>query len=155
MKQKFVLSFATISWLLSASGHTTTYEWYDSDGVLVGTGRTVSVSPSTDETYTVRVKANSDGAVSYSEVSAPGMRRIDEVLVSEENINVKLNAQVQGEAQMVLSSSTNNMPVSSYTVPEGESDCMIPVSGLSFGVYQVTLIKNNETIDSKKTLLKI
>ena len=27
MKQKFVLSFATISWLLSASGHTTTYEW--------------------------------------------------------------------------------------------------------------------------------
>lgn len=155
MKQKFVLSFATISWLLSASGHTTTYEWYDSDGVLVGTGRTVSVSPSTDETYTVRVKANSDGAVSYSEVSVPGMRRIDEVLVSEDNINVKLNAQVQGEAQMVLSSSTNNIPVSSYAVPEGESDCMIPVSGLSFGVYQVTLIKNNETIDSKKTLLKI
>ena len=38
---------------------------------------------------------------------------------------------------------------------KGESDCMIPVSGLSFGVYQVTLIKNNETIDSKKTLLKI
>ena len=38
---------------------------------------------------------------------------------------------------------------------KGESDCMIPVSGLSSGVYQVTLIKNNETIDSKKTLLKI
>lgn len=131
-----------------------TYEWYDSDGVLVGTGRTVTVSPSTDETYTVRVKANSDGAVSYSEVSVPGMRRIDEVLVSEENINVKLNAQVQGEAQMVLSSSTNNMPVSSYTVPEGESDCTIPASGLSSGVYQVTLKSEGKTLDSRKISIR-
>ena len=154
MKQKFVLSFATISWLLSASGHTTTYEWYDSDGVLVGTGRTVTVSPSTDETYTVRVKANSDGAVSYSEVSVPGMRRIDEVLVSEDNINVKLNAQVQGEAQMVLSSSTNNIPVSSYAVPEGESGCTIPASGLSSGVYQVTLKSEGKTLDSRKISIR-
>lgn len=131
-----------------------TYEWYDSDGVLVGTGRTVTVSPSTDETYTVRVKANSDGAVSYSEVSVPGMRRIDEVLVSEDNINVKLNAQVQGEAQMVLSSSTNNIPVSSYAVPEGESGCTIPASGLSSGVYQVTLKSDGKTLDSRKISIK-
>ena len=146
--------FARYTLQASVADEDATYEWYDSEGILIGTGRTIRVSPSTDETYTVRVKANSDGAVSYSEVSVPGMRRIDEVLVSEDNINVKLNAQVQGEAQMVLSSSTNNIPVSSYAVPEGESDCMIPISGLSSGVYQVTLKSDGKTLDSRKISIK-
>ena len=54
----------------------------------------------------------------------------------------------------VSSSSTKNIPVSSYAVPEGESDCMIPVSGLSSGVYQVTLKSEGKTLDSRKISIK-
>ena len=37
---------------------------------------------------------------------------------------------------------------------KGESDCMIPVSGLSFGVYQVTLLSEGKTLDSRKISIK-
>ena len=37
---------------------------------------------------------------------------------------------------------------------KGESDCMIPVSGLSFGVYQVTLKSDGKTLDSRKISIK-
>lgn len=57
-------------------------------------------------------------------MSVPGMRRIDEVLVS------------------------------SYAVHKGESDCMIPVSGLSSGVYQVTLKSEGKTLDSRKISIR-
>lgn len=57
-------------------------------------------------------------------MSVPGMRRIDEVLVS------------------------------SYAVHKGESDCMIPVYGLSSSVYQVTLVSDGKTLDSRKISIK-
>ena len=53
----------------------------------------------------------------------------------------------------VSSSSTNNIPVSSYAVPEGESGCT-PVSGLSSGVYQVTLVSDGKTLDSRKISIR-
>ena len=37
---------------------------------------------------------------------------------------------------------------------KGESDCMIPVSGLSSGVYQVTLKSDGKTLDSRKISIK-
>ena len=37
---------------------------------------------------------------------------------------------------------------------KGESDCMIPVSGLSSGVYQVTLKSEGKTLDSRKISIK-
>lgn len=37
---------------------------------------------------------------------------------------------------------------------KGESDCTIPVSGLSSGVYQVTLVSDGETLDSRKISIK-
>ena len=62
MKQKFVLSFATISWLLSASGHTTTYEWSGpndkSTKTEVGNGGGVVCSVD-NETNTISVGADS------------------------------------------------------------------------------------------------
>ena len=54
----------------------------------------------------------------------------------------------------VSSSSTKNIPVSSYAVPEGESGCTIPASGLSSGVYQVTLKSEGKTLDSRKISIK-
>ena len=54
----------------------------------------------------------------------------------------------------VSSYSTNNIPVSSYAVPEGESGCTIPVSGLSSGVYQVTLKSEGKTLDSRKISIR-
>lgn len=37
---------------------------------------------------------------------------------------------------------------------KGESDCIIPVSVLSSGVYQVTLVSDGETLDSRKISIK-
>ena len=37
---------------------------------------------------------------------------------------------------------------------KGESDCMIPVSGLSSSVYQVTLVSDGKTLDSRKISIK-
>ena len=37
---------------------------------------------------------------------------------------------------------------------KGESDCTIPVSGLSSGVYQVTLVSDGKTLDSTKISIK-
>ena len=37
---------------------------------------------------------------------------------------------------------------------KGESDCMIPVSGLSSGVYQVTLVSDGKTLDSRKISIR-
>ena len=54
----------------------------------------------------------------------------------------------------VSSSSTKNIPVSSYAVPEGESGCTIPASGLSSGVYQVTLKSEGKTLDSRKISIR-
>ena len=48
-------------------GESAVYQWFDSNGELVYTGRTFWTSPDENITYYLRVMANADGAVEYDD----------------------------------------------------------------------------------------
>lgn len=141
---------------VSAPSEDLRYGWYNSSGMLLGSGNCIDVPSNINETYTVKSIAISDGAISYSGVTLQKVDAIESICVKDDVIQVTLRHETSGPTYLILSSVDNSKQIiKRYLLSQRTKVFNIPVSGLSFGVYQVTLIKNNETIDSKKTLLKI
>lgn len=132
------------------------YEWYNTSGILIGSGSSIDVPSNISDTYTVKSIAVSDGAVSYSNVSLQKVDAIESVSVKDDVIQVSLRHETSGPTYLILSCVDNSVQIfKRYTLSRNTKLFNIPTSGLSYGVYQVSLIKNNETLDSKKVLLKI
>ena len=129
------------------------YEWYNADGVLVGSGTSLRVPAGMPAgNYTVKVEAKSDGAVSYSEVSVPGTSAIKNVEAdgNGRDVVVTFERPVQSQSTLRLASSSGNAPVSEYSLAAGAERYSIPAAGMQPGVYQVTLIENGRQTGSHK-----
>lgn len=129
------------------------YEWYNADGVLVGSSASLRVPAGMSAgNYTVKVEAKSDGAVSYSEVSVPGTSAIKNVEAdgSIRDVVVTFERPVQSQSTLRLASSSGNAPVSEYSLAAGAERYSIPAAGMQPGVYQVTLIENGRQTGSHK-----
>ncbi len=130
-----------------------TYEWYDSEGRLIGTGASLTVpSGMSAESYTVKVEAMSDGAISFSEVSVSGMSAIRSVDANNnrDEVVVTFDRPVASRSSLRLAYSSGNTPVSEYTLDCGAESYVIPATGMRPGVYQVSLIENGKLAGSYK-----
>lgn len=128
------------------------YRWYDSNGILVGTGQTFTVPAGSASNYTVRAEAKSDGAISDSQpvlAESSSIKSVD----SRSNptaVNVEFYAPIATGATLRLASSDGHSPAMSYKVENGATSYDIPASGLSSGVYQVTLVEEGTVTGVKK-----
>lgn len=130
------------------------YEWYNSDGVLIGTGDNITVPSYVDETYTVKVVAENDAAIVYADVEVNKEDAIQDVFSRDNKIDVVLRHEADSNSTIVLSSISKAVKSSEYSLKEGEKTFSIPVSGIESGIYQVSLTKDGKVVDSKKVIKK-
>lgn len=124
---------------------------FESPPSALGVSRTMTVDELT-ESYTVKVEAMSDGAISFSEVSVSGMSAIRSVDANNnrDEVVVTFDRPVASRSSLRLAYSSGNTPVSEYTLDCGAESYVIPATGMRPGVYQVSLIENGKLAGSYK-----
>ena len=126
-------------------------EWFDKNGKLVGTGTSVTVpSTSNQSEYTVRIKANSDGAIIYRKINVGGIPAIDTVNPWPGRVDVVLKNVSDGSLSLQLSSAASSAPVQTCSVATGSKFCTMQVRNFTQGIYNISLLKDGKVIDSIK-----
>ena len=128
-----------------------TYEWYDENGNLVGTGASISVpSSSSSKEYSLKIKAKSDGAVIYRNTTVGSSSMIDKVTPSVSGVDVKLTSPAYEPLSVQLASSTADMPVVYGNIQKGVAECHLNISNFTPGVYQVSVLSDGNLIETRK-----
>lgn len=130
-----------------------TYKWYDSNGILVGTGPTFTVPTGRPVAgYRVQAEAVSDGAIGYTDLVSSGYSSIKSV-DSKSNpgvVTVDLTCPASDGAVLRITPTSGNISTTDYRMASGTTTYDIPASDLSSGVYQVSLIEGGTVTGAVK-----
>ena len=129
------------------------YEWYDKDGNLVGTDRTLSVSQiSSAGEYTLRVSAKSDNASNTAKTTVEKKSFIKEVdLSASGKVNADFTVPSQKGMTARLSSLRGNSPVVTDNIEEGVTHVSFSVPNISSEML-LTIEKDGKIIDECKIM---
>ena len=129
------------------------YEWYDKDGNLVGTDRTLSVSQiSSAGEYTLRVSAKSDNASNTAKTTVEKKSFIKEVdLSASGKVNADFTVPSQKGMTARLSSLRGNSPVVTDNIEEGVTHTGFSVPNISSEML-LTIEKDGKIIDECKIM---
>lgn len=135
-----------------SNGNEMLYEWYDSDGNLIGEGASIDVPANAKASnYTVRAKSLEDGTVSYNEVSVPTIRKIESAsVVAPRMLEIKFSSLTSKATSLQLVSLDNNTSVREFSVPESVTGYIINVDNPLSGVSQLNLVENGQVIENMK-----
>jgi hypothetical protein len=128
------------------------YNWYDSDGNLVATGKDLSISTEVARKFKLEIIAT-DGFKDYTEVEVklkPNTLGIIAPNPAVDNINItyKLN-DVSSAYLMILGSYGTANTSNNYILDVNSSDTNIDLSNYSNGFYTVALVCNGQIVDAK------
>ena len=130
------------------------YEWYDSYGRVVGRGKTLTLNHKSKACeYRLRVIAKKDHAVNFATIHLDKTTAIESIspVPFSGQINVKLTENVLANTKIRLSSLDGNI-VLDYIFNEGERVITIYTSQLPKGLYVISLIVNDNVIESHQIL---
>lgn len=135
-----------------SNGNEMLYEWYDSDGNLIGEGASIDVPANAKASnYTVRAKSLEDGTVSYNEVSVPTIRKIESAsIVAPRMLEIKFSSLTSKATSLQLVSLDNNTSVREFSVPESVTGYIINVDNPLSGVSQLNLVENGQVTENMK-----
>lgn len=135
-----------------SNGNEMLYEWYDSDGNLIGEGASIDVPANAKASnYTVRAKSLEDGTVSYNEVSVPTIRKIESAsVVAPRMLEIKFSSLTSKATSLQLVSLDNNTSVREFSVPESVTGYIINVDNPLSGVSQLNLVENGQVTENMK-----
>ena len=135
-----------------SNGNEMLYEWYDSDGNLIGEGASIDVPANAKASnYTVRAKSLEDGTVSYKEVSVPTIRKIESAsVVAPGMLEIKFSSLTSKATSLQLVSLDNNTSVREFSVPESVTGYIINVDNPLSGVSQLNLVENGQVTENMK-----
>ena len=135
-----------------SNGNEMLYEWYDSDGNLIGEGASIDVPANAKASnYTVRAKSLEDGTVSYKEVSVPTIRKIESAsVVAPGMLEIKFSSLTSKATFLQLVSLDNNTSVREFSVPESVTGYIINVDNPLSGVSQLNLVENGQVTENMK-----
>lgn len=134
-----------------------TYNWYDTNGDLVFTGKDLTISTDVAKKYKLEVIATVDGFKDYAEVSVNFKPSTLEIITpnpssNSVNISYKLN-DVNSAYLMVLGTYGTNGTTRNYILDVNSENTNIDISNYQNGFYTVALVCNGKIIDAK-TLIK-
>jgi hypothetical protein len=133
------------------------YNWYDTNGNLVFTGKDLTIATEVATKYKLEVIATADGFKDYSEVEVnlkPSVLNTIAPNPATNNvlISYKLN-DVTSAYLMVIGYYGSNGTSNNYILDINSSETSINVSNYPSGFYTVALVVNGEIVDAK-TLIK-
>lgn len=132
------------------------YNWYDSDGNLVATGKDLSISTDVGQKFKLEV-IRTDGFKDYTEVEVklkPNTLGIisPNPAVNTVNIAYKLN-EVNSAYLMILGSYGTTGSSNNYILDLNSAETNIDLSNYSNGFYTIALVCDGQIVDAK-TLFK-
>lgn len=133
------------------------YNWYDSEGRLVCTGKDLIISADVAKKYKLEVIATVDGFKDYAEINVNFKPSTLEIITPNPasnlvNISYKLN-DVSSAYLMVLGSYETIGTSNNYILDINSSNINIDISNYQNGFYTLALVCNGQIIDAK-TLVK-
>lgn len=137
-------------------GEPAVYNWYNSEGELVYTGKDFTVSPEFTQEYKLEVIAQSDGYKDYDEVTVNVQQyEITSLFPNPSSSNVTVNYDTDGAASAYLQlmmpyGTTSNQ----YMLNVDMGEIIIDVSNYQVGVYNVVLVVDGQAVDSKSLLVQ-
>lgn len=133
------------------------YNWYDTDGNLVFTGKDLTIAIEVATKYKLEVIATIDGFKDYSEVEVnlkPSILNIIAPNPATENINISYKLNEVGSAYLMIIGSYGTTGASNnYILDINSSETNINLSNYTNGFYTVALVCNGQIVDAK-TLIK-
>ena len=132
------------------------YNWYDSDGNLVATGKDLSISTDVAQKFKLEV-ITTDGFKDYTEVEVklkPNALNIISPNPAGSNVNItyKLN-EVSSAYLMILGSYGTTGTSNNYILDINSTEINIDLSSYSNGFYTIALVCDGQIVDAK-TLVK-
>lgn len=133
------------------------YNWYDSAGNLVFTGKDLTISNAVAEKYKLEVIATADGFKDYTEVEVSLKPSVLSVIApnpatSAVTIGYKINE--GGNAYLMILGGYGTIATSNnYILDVNQSETTLDVSTYTNGFYTVALVVNGQIVDAK-TLIK-
>lgn len=133
------------------------YNWYDTEGNLIFTGKDITIATQVATKYKLEVIATTDGFKDYSEVDVnlkPSTLNTITPNPASDNVTIsyKLN-EVNSAYLMILGSYGTANSSNNYVLDLNSSETNINISNYPNGFYTVALICNGQILDAK-TLVK-
>lgn len=126
------------------------YQWFDSEGNLIHSGNSMTLSPSISKRYRLEVIALSDGFKDIDELDIT----VDKYYIksispnpTSEDLTVELNLSDASSAYLMVVGSTQNGVVNNYILSPGQSEFQTDISSFQPGIYSVILVCNGEYED--------
>lgn len=133
------------------------YNWYDTEGNLVFTGKDLSIATRVATKYKLEVVATADGFKEYSEVEVKLKPSILETIAPNPatnniTINYKLN-DVSSAYLMIIGSYGANGITNNYILDINTSETILNIANYPNDFYTIGLVCNGQIVDAK-TLIK-
>lgn len=133
------------------------YNWYDTDGNLIFTGKDLTIATEVATKYKLEVIATADGFKDYSEVEVnlkPSILNVISPNPASENVNISFKLNEAGSAYlMVIGGYGTTGTSNNYILNLNSTETSINLSSYSTGFYTVALVCNGQIVDAK-TLIK-
>jgi len=130
------------------------YNWYNTDGNLIATGSTLTISPEFSTQYKLEIISDLDGLKDYDDIAVTvNPYRIINISPNPTNSQVTVNYQAEGANSsfvMIVNQNTGNSE--NYILDTSLNTVNIDLSHLSTALYSVILIADGEVQDSKNLL---
>jgi serine protease len=133
------------------------YNWYDTDGNLIGTGKDLTVANDIAKKYKLEVIATADGFKDYSEVEIklkPSVLSSIAPNPATDTITIDYKINEVGSAYlMVLGGFGTSTTSNNYIINPELGEININIANYENGFYTLALVVNGQIIDAK-TLVK-
>jgi len=133
-----------------------TYNWYDTEGNLIYTGRDLSVSPEITEKYKLEVIANSDGFKDYDEIVVNVKRfSINSIAPNPATNQVIVNYNIETGSSAYLMVLNSSATISyNYIIDVNQVQTTFNVSNYQQGMYNVVLVCDGVAVDMKSLIVQ-
>ncbi len=133
------------------------YNWYDSEGNLIYTGASLSVSPEVTEKYKLEVVADADGFKDYDEVEVKvNGYKINSLSPNPANTNVSIEYDVEGanSAYLMIVGASNFSTSNNYILNSTQTQTYIDVSNYQTGIYTLALVVDGQIVDAMALMIQ-
>lgn len=136
-------------------GEPALYNWYDSEGNLLYTGREYVISPEISETYSLEVISNLDGFKDYQVINVEGISPFSLGTISPNpagsQISVGYEISEADSAYLIITSLADGT-YNNYILDLNSNQRLIDLTNYPNGIYLVTLVCNGQTVKSKNLI---
>lgn len=130
------------------------YNWYDQNGLLIGSGNSITISPEFTTKYKLEIISDLDGIKDYNEVEVKVKPYFIKSLVPNPvstHLNVHYKAVGAESAYLMIINKTTGSS-NNYILDASLENVNIDVSTLPIGMYSVILLANGEIQDFKNLI---